>query len=106
MNQRIADQTSQNAPTTPAKGLSSKSRYLLFLLPALCCGLPLMATTMVALVATASALTDGVIVGVVVGVVGVVVIAVVRRRSRVSAACRGLVHDMTPSDSSKAENYQ
>jgi len=62
---------------------SGKGMYFIFLLLPLCCGLPLM----VIVLATASALTKGLVVGVMVALVGTVVALLVRRRMRTNAAC-------------------
>ncbi|MDA8038231.1 MAG: hypothetical protein M0Z69_03545 [Actinomycetota bacterium] len=59
----------------------------------LCCGLPLI----VAGLATASALTKGILVGVVVAVVGTVATLLVRRSMRNKADCCALSVRTTPS---------
>ena len=78
-----------NDPLTPPRGPKTEQNgsgwgiVLLALLPILCCGLPLI----VVVLATASALAKGLIVGAVVAFVGIVVTLVVRRRMRAKAAC-------------------
>jgi Flp pilus assembly protein TadB len=77
-----------NTPPTPPRSQkepsgSSWAIGLLAIPMVLCCGLPLI----VAGLATASALTKGVLVGVVVAIVGTVVTLLVRRSMRNKAEC-------------------
>lgn len=83
MNQLNAPQPSPGSPKESAS--SGWPIGLLALLPILCCGLPFI----IVVLATASALTKGLIVGAVVALVGIVVTLVVRRRMRANAACCG-----------------
>ena len=68
----------------------------------LCCGLPLI----VAGLATASALTKGVLVGVVVAVVGTVVTLLVRRSMRNKADCCVPPRTTTPAPESREVDHR
>lgn len=102
MSESITRQNKERTSSTRSSSRSSKAAYLLFLVPALCCGLPLM----VALLATVGALARGVAAGAVVALMGVAVILVVRRRSRANVACCEPVRPVIHSSPAKPQHHR
>ena len=100
MNQLNTPPTSPRSHKEPSG--SSWAMALLAIPVMLCCGLPLI----VAGLATASALTKGVLVGVVVAVVGTVVTLLVRRSMRNKADCCGPPRTTTPAPESREVDHR
>ena len=103
MKERIEDETPERTTATRSKSTSSWG-YLWLLLPGLCCGLPLMVT----LLAAASAVAQGAIVGLVVALIGVGAFTIKRRRSRGAPACGAPRNrsNRTPTSSSTEQRQQ
>jgi hypothetical protein len=73
-----------------------------FLLPVLCCGLPLI----VIVLAATGALAKGLVVGVIVALVGTVVTLLVRRHMRANAACCAPPCGTDPSPGSREVDHK
>ncbi len=100
----MSEHTSHNGSrrATATRRENGKGIFLLPLLPALCCGLPLI----VVVLATASALTKGVVVGAVVALVGIAVTLFVRRTMRANTASCGPTRESQTSSPSRPEDQR
>lgn len=87
----VPDDRARAAPRRQKDG--GKNAYLLLALPAVCCGLPVIVTVL----AEASALTKGLLVGAGVALVGLVLTILVRRHGPSDATCCELDDDGVPS---------
>ncbi len=100
MSEHTSHSGSRRATATRRE--NGKGVYLLLLLPVLCCGLPLI----VVVLATASALTKGVVVGVVVALVGIAVMLFVRHTMRANTASCGPSRESQASSPSRPEDQR
>lgn len=100
MSEDTTHDGSRSAP--PIRREGGKGVYFLLLLPAMCCGLPII----VVVLATASALTKGVVVGAVVALVGIAVTLFVRRTTRANTASCGPTRESQTSSPSRPEDQR
>lgn len=100
----VSEHTSHSGSrrATATRRENGKGIFLLPLVPALCCGLLLI----VVVLATASALTMGVVVGVVVALVGIAVTLFVRHTMGANTASCGPSRESQASSPSRPEDQQ